>query len=47
MIDFSLEPAIQDLRERTADFVTNKVIPAEPRARGEHEIGRASCRERV
>lgn len=38
MIDFSLEPAIQDLRERTADFVTNKVIPAEPRARGEHGV---------
>lgn len=38
MIDFSLEPELEALRTRVRSFVTDVVIPAEPRDEGEHGI---------
>ena len=36
VIDFELEPELQELRERVADFVREVAIPAEPRDFGGH-----------
>ena len=38
MIDFTIPAAVQALQERTAAFIRETVIPAEPRDRGAHGL---------
>ena len=38
MIDFSLPPEVEELRQRTRGFVRDVVIPAEVRDRGDHGL---------
>lgn len=38
MIDFTPDPAVEELRERVAEFVRDVAIPAEPRDRGQHGL---------
>jgi acyl-CoA dehydrogenase len=38
MIDFTLEPEVEALRDRVRAFVADVVIPAEPRDRSEHGL---------
>jgi acyl-CoA dehydrogenase len=38
VIDFTLEPPLQELRDRVAHFVRTVAIPAEPRDRSEHGL---------
>jgi acyl-CoA dehydrogenase len=45
MIDFSLDPELIELRERTSAFVREVVIPAEPRDQSAHGIDEALRRE--
>lgn len=45
MIDFEIPPSIEELRRRTADFVHETVIPAEPRDQGVHGLDDGLRRE--
>jgi acyl-CoA dehydrogenase len=45
MIDFTIEPAVADLRDRVKAFVRDVVIPAEPRDAGAHGLDPALRQE--